>query len=237
MIARPALLALAAGLALTSPFRTEDPRVRQANARLHAGAADEALRLYDEAERTTGARAELDFDRAHAAFARGDLSAAADAWRRAAEAASPALASRALQNLGTALASAGDLDGAARALADALSRDPSNDDARWNLEVLLRRRAAGKAPPREPAEAVPSDRGPARAPDRADQTGTSPRPGARPDDLRPEPARDRGGERHDRLSRREAEALLDALRARERNAPFAPRGDPRARRPDAAKDW
>lgn len=237
MIARPALLALAAGLALTSPFRAEDPHVREANARLRAGAPDEALRLYGEAERTLGARAELDFDRAHAAFARGDLSAAADGWRRAADTASPPLASRALQNLGTALASAGDADGAARALADALSRDPSNDDARWNLEVLLRRRAAGKAPPRDPADAVPSDRGPALSADRADPAGASSRPGARPDDARPEPAQHRGDERRDRLSRREAEALLDALRARERNAPFAPRRDPRARRPDAAKDW
>ncbi|HEX9050564.1 MAG TPA: hypothetical protein VF841_08540, partial [Anaeromyxobacter sp.] len=146
MISRPALLVLAAALGLASPFRTEEPRVRRANARLEAGAPAEALRLYDDAERSAGARAEIDFDRGHAAYAGGDLAGAALAWRRAADAAdaaSPALASRALQNLATALASAGDRDGAARALADALSRDPSNEDARWNLEVLLRQRAAG----------------------------------------------------------------------------------------------
>jgi tetratricopeptide (TPR) repeat protein len=235
MIADPVLV-LAAALGLASPFRAEDRHVREGNARLEAGAPEDALRRYDDAEREAGARAEIDFDRGHAAFARGDLAGAAAAWRRAASGAPPALASRALQNLGTALASAGDRDGAARALVDALSRDPSNDDARWNLEVLLRQRAAGKAPPRDPA-AAPAERGPADA--GGGEPGRPSRSGARPDDARPEPGRDEAARTGERLSRKDAEALLDALRARERNAPFAPRGDddPGGRRPDAAKDW
>jgi tetratricopeptide (TPR) repeat protein len=244
---RPALLAVLA-LAASSPFRTEEPHVRDGNARLRAGDAADALRLYDDAERAAGAHAEIDFARGHAALARGDLAGATDAWRRAAERASPALASRALQNVGTALAAAGERDGAARALADALSRDPSNEDARWNLEVLLRQRAAGTAPPRDPAEALPSEGGAAdasgrREPGRRGADATPERRGADGDEARRDesPGRPadaaRTGAAREQLSRQDAEALLDALRARERSAPFSPREARDGRRPDAAKDW
>jgi tetratricopeptide (TPR) repeat protein len=234
---RPALLAVAAA-ALASPFRAEDPRVREGNARLRAGDPAGALRRYDDAERSAGARAEIEFDRGHASLARGDLAGALAAWRRAAEGAPPALASRALQNAGTALAAAGDRDGAARALEDALSRDPSNDDARWNLEVLLRQRAAGEAPPRDPARALPSDRGARDASGGGDAVREEPdasrdRPAAPPDGVPREEERPR----REPLSRQDAETLLDALRARERTAPFSPAGARGAGRADAAKDW
>jgi tetratricopeptide (TPR) repeat protein len=221
VIARPAIVVLALALAIPSPFRTEEPHVRHGNAQLRAGEAADALRLYSDAERASGAHAEIDFDRGHAALARGDLAAAVEAWRRAAERAPPALASRALQNVGTALAAAGDRDGAARALADALSRDPTNEDARWDLEVLLRQRAAAKPPP----------------------PGIAPVPASLGERRRDEASRDpadapRAYERRAPISRQDAEALLDALRARERNAPFAPRrGREDDRRPDVAKDW
>ncbi len=248
MIARTPLLALALALAVPSPFRTEEPHVREGNTRLRAGAPADAMRLYTDAERAAGEHAEIDFDRGHAALARGDLAGAAEAWRRAAERAPPALASRALQNVGTALAAAGDREGAARALADALSRDPSNEDARWNLEVLLRQRAPGKSPPRDPAEARPSDRG--VSPGASGRGEPKPGADARPSPAgapREEPRQDerpgspadaaRASERREPLSRQDAEELLDALRARERNAPFSPRGEREGRRPDAAKDW
>jgi tetratricopeptide (TPR) repeat protein len=244
MIARPALLALAAAAAATAPFRTEEPHVRDGIARLAAAAPAEALRLFDEAERAVGSHAEIDLARGHARLAEGDRRAAVDAWRRAAGRAPPALASRALQNVGTALATAGDRDGAARALADALSRDPSNEDARWNLEVLLRRRAAGEPRPRDPAEALPSDRGGAAdARDREDEAGRRDARPAAPADARPdgEPATRaddaRAREGAAPLSRQDAEALLDALRARERSVPFFEHGERGERRPDAAKDW
>jgi tetratricopeptide (TPR) repeat protein len=245
MTPRAPLAALILALGIPSPFRTEEPHVRDGNARLAAGAPAEALRLYDGAERAAGARAEIDFDRGHAALARGDLAAAEAAWRRASDRAPPALASRALQNVGTALAAAGDRDGAARALGDALVRDPSNEDARWNLEVLLRQRAAGTAPPRDRAEALPSERGASRAADR-DERGARAEPPPRVA-VRGEPGRDetavtppgsaRTGGRREPLSRQDAEALLDALRARERQAPFPVRERRTGRRPDAAKDW
>lgn len=263
-------LALALVLAGFSPLEADEPRVAEGNARLEAGDPEGALRSYDEAERAVGSRPEIDHDRGNAAHAAGRTAEATAAWRRAAERAPARLASRALQNLGTALAAEGDREGAARAFADALLRDPTNEDARYDLEVLLRGGRGRPAPQRGAQGAEPSDpagerssgdpadadaSGPRDPPpeppagQRAEREAAEPRPGedargagerqagepsqgaARTDD----PA---GGPGRAPLSRREAEALLDALRAREKKMPL-PFGERRrgARRADAAKDW
>jgi len=251
MTPRAALLALAAALAGFSPFEREEENVRAGNEALAAGTPAEALRRYDDAERAAGRHAEIDLDRGNAHLAGGRGAEAAAAWRRAAETGPPALASRALQNLGTALAASGDRDGAARAFADALGQDPSNEDARWNLEVLLRQGSRGRGAPRDP--------GGARREERAGEARTAPgtaageepereRPAVAPRGTEGEPERRaeaqgspgaerRAGERREPLSRQDAEALLDALRSRERNMPLFGRGERENRRRDAAKDW
>jgi len=86
--------------------------------------------------------------------------------------------------------------------------------------VLLRQRAATKPPP----------------------PGIAPVPASLGDRRRDEASRDpadapRAYERRAPISRQDAEALLDALRARERTLPaFGPERAAK-RRPDAAKDW
>lgn len=233
MKSRAALLALAAALAGFSPFQAEEEHVRAGNDRFRAGDPAAARARYDEAERAVGRRPEIDLDRGNAAVREGHLGEARESYRRAAATAGPALASRALQNLGNVLALEGDRDGAARAFADALSRDPSNDDARWNLEVLLRQASDGKGAPREPKAADRRDG--ERQRNRGDEGATRTEPAARPGEReeRATPQR-RNGEP---LARQDAEALLDALRARERNMPLLGRERTKARRADAAKDW
>jgi tetratricopeptide (TPR) repeat protein len=239
---RAALLAFAAVLAGFSPFEREEENVRAGNARLREGDPAGARRSYDEAERAVGRRAEIEFDRGHAAFHEGRLDEAEGAWRRSAESAPGPLASRALQNAGTARAEAGDRAGAVRAFSDALVADPSNDDARWNLEVLLRKeaderardRSGGPAPaPRGREPHAEGDGAPERVPPRER------RPGA-PEDGDGEERRAEGAEGRARgapRSRQEAEALLDALRAGEKDPPLfgSERGE--GRRSDGAKDW
>jgi tetratricopeptide (TPR) repeat protein len=148
-------LALGLGLALAAapaparaeaPFRREEPNVREGNEAVRRGDGEAALRHYDAAEKAAGARPEIAFDRGHALQRMGRTPAAVEAWRGAAEGAPPALASRALQNAGTALAAAGDRAGAVEAFVEALARDPGNEDARYGLEVLLR----GTPPPPPP---------------------------------------------------------------------------------------
>ena len=140
MTAPGAALAL---LLAASPFTAEHPTVREGNEKLRAGDAAAALERYGRAEAEAGAHPEIDFDRGDALYAQGQGEAARQAWAKAAEAARTGpLASRALQNGGNALDAAGDREGAARAFTEALRRDPGNEDARYNLEVLLRRKAA-----------------------------------------------------------------------------------------------
>jgi Ca-activated chloride channel family protein len=143
-------LALAVALLAASPLQAEQPSVRQGNKKLVSGDAAGALEHYQAAEQEAGPHPEIDFDRGDALHAQGRHAEAVEAWKKALERdkAGP-LSSRALQNTGNALDSAGDREGAQRAFAEALRRDPGNEDARYNLEVLLRRKASAQQQPKD----------------------------------------------------------------------------------------
>lgn len=155
---RAALVALALALSGAAPFLRDEPHVRAGNEKLAAGDAAGALAEYDAAERAAGPRPEIDYDRGNALAALGRHAEARDAYRRALDRGAGALSSRALQNTGNALAALGDRDGAIGAFTEALRRDPRNDDARFDLEVLLRQRAAG-APQAEEGKGKPEQGG------------------------------------------------------------------------------
>ncbi|WP_242396400.1 tetratricopeptide repeat protein [Anaeromyxobacter oryzisoli] len=279
-------LALAAALLLVatgfSPFQAEQDDVRAGNEELAGGDPAAALRHYDAAEKAVGPRPEIDYDRGNALYRLGRHAEARDAWKRALDRGAGRLGTRALQNVGNALAAVGDRDGAIAAYTEALRADPKNEDARFDLEVLLRRKDAGERPPEKAGqggqrEQKPQDRQQASqpgssppqqdrsgekqqqqqqqarqpsaqqagGPERQGQQGAEPqtRPDGRPRDAagRPEETPRAGAGREERpapLSRQDAERLLDALRARERNMPIAPgRARKEGRRADAEKDW
>jgi Ca-activated chloride channel family protein len=263
----PALTALLALALQASPLEAEEPNVREGNEAVVAGDAAAALPRYDAAEAAVGPRAEIDFDRGNALFKAGRPSEAREAWKRALERdQAGALSSRAWQNTASALEATGNREGALRALGEALSRDPANEDARYNLEVLLRRKAEGKGAPKDPGEQGtqqpkgPQQQGAGQAQDQPkptpDQAGQKPEP--RPGDKKeeqPSPQQDQGkregaeGRERDRkpgadaaahegpLGKQDAERLLDALRAREKNMPLGPAGRKEGKRKDAARDW
>lgn len=302
---RAALVALALALSGAAPFLRDEPHVKAGNEKLAAGDAAGALAAYDAAERAAGPRPEIDYDRGNALAALGRHAEARDAYRRALDRGAGALSSRALQNTGNALAALGDRDGAIGAFTEALRRDPRNEDARFDLEVLLRQRASG-APQAEEGKGKPEQggegqrragdqeqarqepqqgagerprpapgeqpgpqagqpqaqgqrpvRGQARQEPRPGQAGQEPgppEPGPRrgPAPRGEEPDRTaaadgeragqegdarQGGRQDGRMSRREAEQLLDALRARERNMPLAGTERQDGRRADDAKGW
>lgn len=235
------LLALSA-----SPLQREQPDVRAGNERLLRGDPAGALERYAAAERAVGPRPVLDYDRGIALLRQGKTAEGLAALRSAAERGDGPLASRALQNAGSALDAAGDRDGAIRAFADALARDPSNEDARYDLEVLLRRRSrapdergertapdrpptASQAPGAGAAEQRPKD----RPPDRKQGEGAAPAEGS-PRDRTGEAGRTAAGEP---TTRQDAERLLDAMRARERNLPPGAWRRRELRRRDADQDW
>lgn len=274
------LAALAAALlAVTSPFVAEQPRVKEGNEKLLSGDAAAALERYEQAEREAGPRPEIDYDRGHALHALGRHAEAREAWRRALDGdRDGALSSRALQNMGNALDAMGDLEGAARATAEALRRDPTNEDARYNLEVLQRRKDRGKGKPEDEGQDQARRQGPPeqgqgqpqprqdRPPEQAQQQtqGEQRKPGddrqgQRPDEGQDErrpagederqgrgkdgaaqaeerpPAAD--GQRPEAIGRQEAEKLLDAMRARERNMPTMPEARKAGRKREVQRDW
>jgi tetratricopeptide (TPR) repeat protein len=240
LLAAAAVLSGAAPAAPAGPslFSAEERNVREGNERLLAGDPGSALLRYEAAERAVGSRPELDFDRGNALSRAGRPEEARAAWARAAARAPAPLASRAQQNTGTALASAGDGEGAVAALSEALRLDPTNEDARVNLEILLRRREAERARAERPRPA-PGRQGDAGAVPQA-RGGDEQRPGQKGSDPPPAPV-PQSGEARDAPAgatpREEAERLLDALRARERPMPL-PGGDPHQKGgADADRDW
>lgn len=244
-------LALAAAAAGFSPFQAEQPDVRQGNERLAAGDAQAALPHYDAAERAAGPRAEIDYDRGIALLKQGKATEARDAFRRALDRGAGELSSRAAQNLGSALAAAGDREGAIGAYTEALRTDPGNEDARFNLEVLLRRKDEEqrkqneRQQPQQPqaqgqqgqkqqqgAEAQAREQG-RKAPEPARPQQAQGTPAAEPKRAEPRPGkaeRPKEGEEREgqpgeadtaRLTREDAARILDAFRARERSMPLA----------------
>lgn len=134
--------------------------------------------------------------------AEGELSALAGGDTRAGRAAG--------YNLGTLLGGRGELERALAALRSTLKRDPGDEDARWNYEVLLRerqRREQRKDPKPEP-KPRPAGTGSGGGTPQPQASQPSPQPaGGAPPPTGPQGT----------MSRFQAERLLDALAELERS--------------------
>jgi len=129
-------------------------------------------------------------------------------------------------NFGTVLGERGEYDRALAALRDALKRDPEDQDARWNYEVLLRRRQEQKQPPPKPKSGGGGGPQP--------QSGQAP---PQPQQLpAPEPTRPMALGPRGSMSRSQAERLLDALADLERSQRERNR-HARVPEPKKEKDW
>jgi Ca-activated chloride channel family protein len=254
--------ALSALWLAASPFQAEQPDVKAGNAAVERGDGAAALPHYDAAEQALGRRPELEFDRGHAHQRTGRTPEALEAWKRASGPEVPGpLASRAEQNSASLLEAGGDREGAIRALGEALRRDPGNDDARYNLEVLLRRKSQGAGQPKDEGQQGPKKQdGPpnpgqgARPPEEQKskgqpdpQAGQPPAPERKKDQERG-PHDQQGGQQGkerstpgqpsgERLGQQDAERLLDALRAREKTMPLGQAGRKEPRQREVERDW
>lgn len=258
----------AALLAAGSPFVAEQPRVKEGNEKLLSRDPAAALERYQAAEQEAGPRPEIEFDRGNALYALGRRAEAREAWKKALEAdRAGTLSSRALQNMANALDAEGDQAGAIGALGEALRRDPANEDARYNLEVLLRRKGAGKGKPKDEGQEGPKRQD--GRPEEGEGQEAKPRPDqaqqqqqARPQQGQDERRRAGDEERREQgkageeprgheqrpgeeghagareeIGAQDAERLLDAMRARERNMPLGPVERKGGRTREAGRDW
>jgi tetratricopeptide (TPR) repeat protein len=241
-------------------FSKEDVRVQQANRAYEAGRYDEALRGYEDALRDHPGAPELEFDRGNALFKLGRQPEARESYLSALAAPSGTFKALDYYNMGNALWELGKNDEAANAYQRALLLDPSLEEARHNLELLL-------APPPDagsPPDAGGSDGGgDGGAGDGGDSRGDGghsdggsskdggsppspdagaqqppPADGGQGEPSEPQRPQDAGsGAKPQQLDKLQSEQLLDALRQREKNLQLWKFRMKQQHPKDAEKDW
>ena len=249
-------------------YERDDGDVALGNALLAQDDSEGALREYDKARARLPDDPGVAFDRA-AALLKLDPSKAADAAGeagRALQGADAALKPKAAYQLALATESMGQPDEAVRQYGAALALDPDDVDSKVNLELLLRtQRQPRQNPVGKPSEDQPRQQGAQQKPE--PQKGDAPRKqeqsapqkassGQQPqeeDDSRGHAAQQQGQNPEQKpqaatpeagsekpLDRTEAQRLLDALRASEKNLEtwrFAKKKTDVRKRSDPEKDW
>jgi len=134
-----AILAFAPLLTGFGLFEKRDGEIEAGNAALRAGKADDALVHYDKAVKKLPAEAGTHFDRGAALYALSRFDEAGEEFLRATEAKDPALKASAFYNLGNAFFKKEKFKEAVSAYTRSLGLRPDDKQAKWNLEIALRK--------------------------------------------------------------------------------------------------
>lgn len=179
-----ALSTLLALLLAAGPFEKNDPLIDEGTSLYEQGKFEQALEKYDQAAAAHPRDPRVPYNRGLALHQAGRHEEARQALQRAIEldrGGDGTLTARAHYNLGNVAAALKDRAGALKAYREALKRDPGDELARHNLEVVLR-----DLPP-------PSDGPDGGTPDGGAGDGGQPDAG-RPDGGRPDGGPDGGGQ-------------------------------------------
>jgi Ca-activated chloride channel homolog len=145
---RGAALVVAVGLwPLVSGFGVLERRnaeVEKGNAALKAGKADEALTHYDKAVAALPADPGAHFDRGTALYALSRFDEAGEEFLRATQSSDHALKAAGFRNLGNAFAKKDKFKEAIEAYKRALALRSDDQEAKWNLEIALRKQEEEK---------------------------------------------------------------------------------------------
>jgi tetratricopeptide (TPR) repeat protein len=116
-----------------------DAEIEAGNAALKAGKAEDALGHYEQAVKKLPSDAGAHFDRGAALYALSRFDEAGQEFLRATEAKEPALKASAFYNLGNAFFKKEKFKEAVSAYTRALGLKPDDRQAKWNLEIALRK--------------------------------------------------------------------------------------------------
>ena len=116
-----------------------DAEIEAGNAALKAGKAEDALSHYDQAVKKLPADAGAHYDRGAALYALSRFDEAGQEFLRATEAKEPALKASAFYNLGNAFFKKEKFKEAVSAYTRALGLKPDDKQAKWNLEIALKK--------------------------------------------------------------------------------------------------
>ncbi len=171
-----ALLALGPEALALGPLQRNHPAVERGLQAYQEGRFEDALREFEGAKKELPSSAAVEFNRGNALYKLGRREEAKEAYRRVMEAESRELKEKDYYNLGNTWAQLGNGTEAVSAYRKALTLDPQDDDARHNLEVILRKLPPPKSKPdggTPPPDAGPPDGGDGgSAPDGGADAGT-----------------------------------------------------------------
>jgi hypothetical protein len=245
-------------------YEKDDEQVASANALAAEGRPDAALHEYDAARERLKGSPELAYDRS-TALVKSDPEKAPEAASEAAQAlqhGDASLRQKAAYQLGVAQEAMGKPDDAMKSYATALSMNPDDEDAKVNLELLLKTQEERKQnqPQAQPQKDKQQSQ---QKKDEQQQSKGGEDKSQKPQDqqqqgkqqekqqaqqqqspdqqqAKPEEKKEQAQAAEKPVDRSEAERLLDALRASEKNLQtwrFAKEKRKNAPRVEAEKDW
>jgi len=141
MIGQRALLGLLVAGWLADALASKDADVEAGIEAYEVGHLQEALDRFAAAQERLGERAEIHFDRGLALLGRGEEEEARQAFLHASEAEDASIRSSAHYQLGNMAFEKEDWDGAITSYVESLKAWPDHTNAKWNLELALKRKA------------------------------------------------------------------------------------------------
>jgi Ca-activated chloride channel family protein len=247
-------------------YQREDEQVASANELAAEGRPDAALQEYDAAKARLQDSPELEYDRS-AALVKADPEKAPEAASEAAQAmvhtTNPELREKAAYQLGLSQEAMGKPEEAMKSYASALAMNPDDEDAKVNLELLLkteeRKKQQQQQSQQEQQKKNPQDqkdkqeqqskngqdqKQQQKQPDQENQTDEQKQKAqqqqADQQQAKPEEKKEQAQAEEKPVDRSEAERLLDALRASEKNLQtwrFAKDKHKNVPRGESEKDW
>ncbi|HEV8323407.1 MAG TPA: tetratricopeptide repeat protein [Myxococcota bacterium] len=245
-------------LAGFDPLRSENDDVTEGNALLADGKVDEALEAYGRAAAVHPTEPILSLDRGLAFYKKKDFARARDEFLRATAAASSAVRADAFYGLGNAYFQTEDWEKAIEAYKRSLLIDHTAADAKWNLELALRRLEEKKKKDEEEKKKTPPESSPESKPESSPESKPESKPApesspsgppeskpAAPDTGAPDTASPEGGTgaassapKPDEPAGLDPSAVLDALKDHEKAVKKEDRMKALGIKPRAVeKDW
>ena len=156
-----AVLVLGPEAVALGPLQRNHPAVEEGMKAYEEGKYAQALQHFEAAKKELPSSAAVEFNRGNALYKLGRKDEAREAYRHVAETERSDLREKDYYNLGNSWADLGNANEAVSAYRKALTLDPQDDDARHNLEVVLRKLPPPKSKPDggPPPDAGPPDGG------------------------------------------------------------------------------
>lgn len=239
---RTLLIAVVSGI-LLSPVAAPEllasarSKNREGNRLYEEKKYDEALKRYTEAQLEAPDAPQLHYNLGNVLFRKGELEKARDEYSRALASADPGLDPRAIYNLGNTFFSRQEYKDAVAAYQRALRLDPSDPDAKRNLELALLRMKQQEQQKQQPRGGGQKD----EEEQKQDQEPEKPAAQGGEEKKQEEAERKepRGGERKEKgsLSKEEAERILNALQEDEKENMKKRLAAAKEDQEDVEKDW